>query len=1153
MSALELGRLRSCAAVLGSLLAAALIVTVHSLCRAPPRSPSAEPKEWLEGIEFFPSGYRMEFVCRPGFGRNARTPNVLVCGANGLWRGSSEICIPKACSYPGEPANGRLLLPGAFTFGSTVNFTCNTGYRLIGPSEIECVLRNEALTWNRDIPTCQVIPCAPPPEIANGHHSGMDKEHFEYGDSVTYQCHRSRRGERPFSLVGEASIFCTSRDNLNGVWSSPAPECKVVTCKQPRVENGKLLSGHRPDYSFGDTVVFDCDFRYSLSGSEASSCRDSGLWEPPLPLCQRSSCDDPPDVRNAVKARLAGNLFPVDTVVTYECEQGHQFRAGKTTWNISCLQDFVWSEPPPPCERIPCPDPHIPNGKPLHPWQVKEVYESGDRLEVECREGFAFKGRGSSVTLHCGSDGGWDPAMPECIPEPRCPKPGILHGEEVYKSRSDYTVGTQVRLACEEGFALRGLETITCGADLSWEPVMPFCDKVCGPPPKIPFGQHSGKGAREFPYGTKVTYSCAEGLSLIGDESLYCTSEDGENLTWSGPAPQCRVVRCPKPVLERGRMTPQTFTFPYGLLLHFSCDQGFGLRGAAQSQCLADGTWHPPLPTCQPVRCPRLPRQDDVVVHFNRLWYEVNETVPFYCKRDGAPSKTTCSADGTWTPPPTCRRSDVCERVLRNKAAFQCGIPLSDLKTQLEVQKLLLEIQKLEKELKSTTYSWQLLSHTMPGLLGPGQLLALMVLVLQPTGTQEAQCSIPIIANGQLSSAENFTYGSTATLQCDPGFVGTASTARCMPSGRWHPRVPSCVPGQCRHPPPVEFAEFQHRREFPVGSTLSYSCRAGFSLIPGVSPTTTCLQNFTWSPVPRLCQKVQCSTPVIPHGTEVSPRRAEYTFGQQVEFQCDHGYMLRGSNRVQCSSDGMWRPPVPYCDRVCGLPPKITNGKHSGMEFTQFPYGSEVKYSCAEGLSLIGDESLYCTSEDGENLTWSGPAPQCRVVRCPKPVLERGRMTPQTFTFPYGLLLHFSCDQGFGLRGAAQSQCLADGTWHPPLPTCQPVLCPQPRVPFGRLKSPLGGRSWYQTNETVTLECLPGYQFPDDGMMENAWTATCLPDGSWTPLPKCMKEGDADVCQEVHYIKSTFECGVPLEEVKSLLEIQKLLLEIKKLEMELET
>ncbi|NXC03681.1 CR1L protein, partial [Orthonyx spaldingii] len=690
------------AAVLGSLLTAALVVTVHSRCAAPPRSVSAEPKVHYEGIDLFPYGFRMEFVCRPGFVRNAGAGNVLVCGVNGVWRGASDICIPKSCTFPGEPENGRLVLPGSFAFGSTVNFTCNTGYRLIGHTEIECVIRNGVLKWNRNVPTCEAIPCEPPPEIANGQHSGTDKEHFVYGDSVTYWCHSPRRGQRAFSLLGEASIFCTTKDDVNGVWSSPAPECKVVTCKQPRVEHGKLLSVRRSEYSFGDTVVFECDFRFSLSGSGASSCRGSDLWEPPLPLCQRSSCDDPPAVRNAVTARLAGNLFPVGSVVTYECQQGHQFSAGETTRNISCLPDFVWSEAPPPCERIACPDPHIPNSKLLKPWQVKEVYEYGDGLEVTCSEGFAFQGHGRSITLRCTGDGGWDPAVPECVPEPRCPKPNIPHGKEIYKRTSDYSVGTQVRLGCEEGYALRGSASITCHPDLSWEPQLPFCDKVCGPPPSTLFGYHSGRGGTEFSYGAKVTYKCAEGLSLVGNESLYCTSDDGKSLVWSGAAPECRVVRCPKPVVERGRMTPQMFTFPYGVLLHFSCDEGFGLHGAAQSRCLADGTWDPPLPTCQPVRCARLPRQEDAEVHFTKLWYEVNETVSFSCKQDGRlgpSSRTTCSADGTWTPPPTCKKQDTCERILRNKAAFQCGIPLSDLKTLLEVQKLYLEIQKLEKEL----------------------------------------------------------------------------------------------------------------------------------------------------------------------------------------------------------------------------------------------------------------------------------------------------------------------------------------------------------------------------------------------------------------------------------------------------------------------
>ncbi|XP_009642704.2 beta-2-glycoprotein 1 [Egretta garzetta] len=162
-------------------------------------------------------------------------------------------------------------------------------------------------------------------------------------------------------------------------------------------------------------------------------------------------------------------------------------------------------------------------------------------------------------------------------------------------------------------------------------------------------------------------------------------------------------------------------------------------------------------------------------------------------------------------------------------------------------------------------------------------------------------------------------------------------------------------------------------------------------------------------------------------------------------------------------------------------------------------------------------------------------------------------MTPQRFTFPYGTAVRFSCDEGFKLRGDAESRCLADGAWHPPLPTCQPVLCPQPQVANGRLKSPSGGKTWYQTNETVTFECLHGYHFSADGSVssEGSQTATCLPDGNWTLLPKCKGEGDADVCEEIHDIKTVFDCGVPIEELKTLLEIQKLFLEIKKLKVEL--
>ncbi|NXC15477.1 CR2 protein, partial [Corythaeola cristata] len=669
-------------------------------CDVPPRLPSAELKEQYHGTTMFRYNSKVEYVCRPGYVRNAKAENFLVCGRNGRWHGMTDICLPKQCSYPGEPANGRLVLAEKFSFGSAANFTCDPGHRLVGNSQIQCVLKNGIVTWDRDIPICEPIPCPPPPEIANGEHSGAGKEHFEYGASVTYRCHAVRRGETPFSLVGDASIFCTTTDDINGVWSKAAPECKVVNCEQPSVENGRLLSRYQAAYTFRDTVIFDCNFRYAMSGSDASVCKENGLWEPPLPLCRLSSCDDPPDVHNAVKAKLAGNLFPAGTVVTYECLEGHQFSSGETTQHVECLPDFTWTETPRPCERVRCPNPDVRNGRPSHVWEERDNYVYGDRLEIRCNDGYAFKGHSNNLVLQCTSDGRWDPAVPECTPEPRCPKPDIAHGREVYKSKNDYTVGTRLRLACDSGYVLRGQDLTECQADASWAPLLPFCDKVCGPPPQISSGQHSGLGREQFPYGAEVTYSCAEGLSLIGDASIYCTSDDGVNLTWSGPAPECRVVRCPKPTVERGRMTPQRFTFPYGAAVRFSCDEGFVLRGDAESRCLADSAWHPPLPTCQPVQCPKPAEEENLVVDSSKSWYKVNETLMFYCSHDnpqGANSQSTCSANGTWIPPPTCKKRYTCKEILQIAEFFQCGVPLTELKTMLEVQKLYLEVQKLLK------------------------------------------------------------------------------------------------------------------------------------------------------------------------------------------------------------------------------------------------------------------------------------------------------------------------------------------------------------------------------------------------------------------------------------------------------------------------
>ncbi|NXJ10106.1 C4BPA protein, partial [Odontophorus gujanensis] len=678
-----------------------MVFLLVGACEAPPRFPFAELKEEYLYNRTFSTSDVVEYSCRPGYVRNFKARNTYICEKN-RWKGSNNFCLPKTCSYPGEPTHGRLVEIEQFTFGSIANYSCDTGHRLVGNSQIKCVIKDGHVAWDGSVPICEPIPCLPPPNIENGEHNGGDVALFTYGASVTYRCHTDNRGTKRFSMVGDASIFCTTTDNLNGVWNKPAPECKVVSCREPQVEHGKLQSGYRAEYTFGDVVIFECEFRYEMQGSYMASCEEDGNWDPPLPLCQRSSCDDPPDVQNADKARLAGNLFPVETIITYECRTGYEFSPGVVMQNIHCLPNFTWSEIPPPCEKISCPKPSTKRGMHISSWDKKDKYVFGDRVRITCDPGYAFKDHDDYVVLQCTKNGTWNQAAPECAPEPHCPKPDVGHGREVYKSKKDYTVGTQMRIECDEGYALSVQEVFTCQADGNWFPMSPYCHKTCGPPPQSTRGLNVNPTSSSFPYGYRVSYGCATGLSLIGDESIFCTSEDGVNLEWSGPAPECREVHCPKPMVEHGEMVTLQHTFPYGTSVRFYCEKGFTLHGNAESHCMADGTWQPALPQCQPVKCPAPNNKRNLQIFSDKEEYEFNESLRFSCRQSGRPAETsltTCSAGGSWMPPPNCETLYACKKIRQIQETFECGIPLAELRNLLEVQKLYLEIQKLEKEL----------------------------------------------------------------------------------------------------------------------------------------------------------------------------------------------------------------------------------------------------------------------------------------------------------------------------------------------------------------------------------------------------------------------------------------------------------------------
>lgn len=103
---------------------------------------------------------------------------------------------------------------------------------------------------------------------------------------VTYWCHVGKNGEKLFDLVGQTSIYCTSKDNQVGVWSGPPPQCiELVKCPFPEVENGIMESGFSRSFSLNDTVTFKCKPGFTMKGSNRAWCQPNNKWDPPLPSC----------------------------------------------------------------------------------------------------------------------------------------------------------------------------------------------------------------------------------------------------------------------------------------------------------------------------------------------------------------------------------------------------------------------------------------------------------------------------------------------------------------------------------------------------------------------------------------------------------------------------------------------------------------------------------------------------------------------------------------------------------------------------------------------------------------------------------------------------------------------------------------------------
>ncbi|XP_069801201.1 membrane cofactor protein-like isoform X4 [Dendropsophus ebraccatus] len=255
------------------LLLPAFFARSHGSCGAPPRLDYGQLDTEFVDTESFPVDTKVTYSCRPGFIRVPGTQNSITCLSDSTWSTPSVFCTRRSCGHPGDAINGKSEITDTL-FGSRVYYTCDPGYHMISRRNFrECQADG---TWSNEVPVCEVQKCPPPNAIADGSFS-PSKEEYDYQDAVRYECR-----DKALTLVGESTLSCTA----NGNWSADAPQCKVIECKDPNVENSEKLSGFVGPYTLNSAVRFQCLKGHTMDGEPFVTCNAKGQWEPPLPTCR---------------------------------------------------------------------------------------------------------------------------------------------------------------------------------------------------------------------------------------------------------------------------------------------------------------------------------------------------------------------------------------------------------------------------------------------------------------------------------------------------------------------------------------------------------------------------------------------------------------------------------------------------------------------------------------------------------------------------------------------------------------------------------------------------------------------------------------------------------------------------------------------------
>ncbi|XP_067323699.1 complement factor H isoform X1 [Anolis sagrei] len=915
------------------------------------------------------------------------------------------------------------------------------------------------------------------------------------------------------SLLGSSALLflCVLCSPLNAQIDCGPP---------PRREREELADlSVKESYSHNEYVLYNCRPGYIKVGRFRLKC-NNGRWDetPPYIECKKKPCGHPGDIQSGSFELVEGEDFSFGARVEYRCEEGYKMLS-HTNYR-ECRADG-WSNDVPHCEITKCfPVREPKNGRILMTgiMDLNQDFPYGHLLQFECNDPFKIKGSNQIV---CTSDGTWSADVPTCV-EITCEPPNIAHGG-VRNSKTIYRNGERIQISCDDGYKPADREDATCTRD-GWNTRVECTAVVCRQP-QIDNGNIQPKQLL-YQYQESIDTSCDEGYR--NTDTSFCTDHG-----WQ-PPPACIPKHCEYPHVQNGGVYESESSFPKrpGSTIYFSCDNGFlpeNKRTWHLSYCTIRG-WEP-KPKCfricdSPRRIPH-----GYFNYYQRPLIEGN-VISYKCDTGYVPENqqtTTCTKNG-WLPTPSC-------------VAQVLEIPLGCQKTPLPNG-----FFTARKEVFSVSEKVRYQCHR--GYTTPNRVEEEEIQCLRTGWNREPKCiktcQKPNEANVDFVEKESFFLSQeTLHYKCKDGFQVSKTAVdghiQCKENG-WD-SLPVCVAIEC-DVPILGNGSIEGKDQYANRDVVKFSCKKGYSR---VGPDSSQCYYFGWSPQPPVCKETvkSCQQPLsISNGTVVGDLLEEYQHGKKLFYECDIGFVMSGSNTVECV-DGEWTS-LPSCTeevKFCRKPQQIKNGRTVGVDSNSDRYGHNetVKYECSPTYFLVGTNPARCLHgkwklpecrkqcKRPEGITFERrvshlmyfnnntvinyicgdhqhetkcvngkwfPEPECTELCPPPPQLPNAINITETRNYKNGEEVGFTCMEHFLLQGPPKISC-EYGRWQTP-PRCIDQRCENPpSIDNGEVENI--SQNKYLPGETVEYHCLEGFEISGPSF------ATCG-NAIWQKLPACNEK-----------------------------------------------